>query len=474
MAKKTLLLLAGILLAAEAEAISLSEFQSRMEKHAGALAHKGEVSVYVETLGAGKPLFAHKAEARLNPASSSKLVTTLSALEKMGPGFSFETKVFLKGGDLILQGNGDPYLVSERLWLIARDVARSGIKKVGAVKVNNSNFTENYRGLMEWDDTSEPFTAMVSATSLNFNSLEVHIVPEKGARKPRVEVGPIPHAYATLQNEVVMTGGSKSNVTVSSVRVSGNKEIFRVTGTIGRDASPRIEYASVRLPDSHIAHVFAAMLRHEGVSVGEDFGGASNGALDGDPIASQESLPLLDQVRLLNTFSNNFMTEQVFQGLGAAALGGPASISKSRQAASEYLKSREHCRDSDFDNGSGLSWKTRVSARCFADLLQNSYRDFRVFADLLGSLPVGGETGSLKRRFKRLGSGFSPWKVRAKTGTLWSQQAVTSLVGFTQTASGEQVIFAILQNDSKPGASNLQGMRDWEDKCVEYIQQLQL
>jgi len=231
----------------------------------------------------------------------------------------------------------------------------------------------------------------------------------------------------------------------------------------------------VNLPESYLAHTFAALLRQEGITVGKDFGGVSFLPPGDFPVvARQEGAPLIDLVRLLNTFSNNFMAEQVFQAFGSSVLGGGASIGKSRQAAAAFLKKREACKDAILDNGSGLSWNSRLSAKCISETLQWTYRDFRVFADLLGSLPIGGQTGTLKTRFRRQGPGFDAQKVRAKTGTLWSRQVVTSLVGFTQTANGSPVVFSLIENDERSGPDQLMVLKDWEDKCVEYIQQLQL
>lgn len=478
MAKKTgvlVLTLVSIFWAADARCLGLEEFQAHMQKHLRSLPGKSVASVHIEVLGGSDTLFTHNASSRMNPASSTKLITTLAALEKMGPAFTFSTKVYSQGDDLVIQGNGDPYLVSERLWLLAKDVARFGLKKVNSIKINNSNFSENYKGLMGWDNSGEPFTAVVSATSLNFNSLEIHVIPVPEG-KARIEVGPVANGYARIVGSVAMVDGNRRNVTVRPLRTEGDKEIFEISGTLGRSASASVYYASVASPESYVAHVFAAMLRENGVSVAKDFGGSSFARIPASAnlVASQESLPLLDQVRLYNTFSNNFMTEQVFQAMGAYGTGEPASLSKSRQVAMEYLKARPNCTDSEIDNGSGLSWETKVSARCFVELLQNSYRDFRIFADFLGSLPIGGQTGTLKSRFRKVGPSFEPWKVRAKTGTLWSRHAVTSLVGFTQAASGQLVAFALVLNDPKPGPAYIQSMKDWEDKCVEYIQQLRL
>ena len=474
MGKKTVAL--ALLLAAtnaEGTSLTLEAFQQKMKSHLGELNKNVTASVHVEVLGKGTALFSHEADRPLNPASNTKLITTLAALEKLSPGYTFETKVVEKDGNLVLAGNGDPYLVSERLWLLARSVARSGLKQVKSVMVDNSAFSEDYLGLMEFANSGEPFTAAVSATSLNFNSLELHVTPDAKTGKPILEVGPIPHGYAILRNDVKQTGGSGKDITVRPTGKRGNQETFTVSGSIGKNSGSAVVYASVSQPAAYIAYVFAALLRKEGVAVKEDFGGASfTPVAGGEVIATQESLPLLDLVRLLNTYSNNFMTEQVFQALGSNS--ERASLTKSRQAAMAYLRQREACHESSLENGSGLSWNTQISGKCFVETLQSSYRDFRVFADLLGSLPVGGQTGSLKSRFRRNGSDFQAWKVRAKTGTLWSKQVVTSLVGFTQTASGETLVFSLVENDKRNDPGLLRGLKDWEDKCVEYMQQLRL
>ncbi len=472
---KSLLLVCLLLpLPALAGTLTLEQFQEKMKKHVGSLSGKTTAAVQMEVLGKDKELFSHNKDLKLIPASNTKLVTTLVALEKMKPAYTFTTKVIKRGDELILSSNGDPYLVSERLYLLARDVARSGLKKVQSIKVDSSAFSENYRGLIDWDNSGEPFTAMVAPTSLNFNSLEIHVLPTKSGAKPRLELGPEAHGYAVLQNEVLQNSGYKRNLSARPIKVEGNKEVFLVSGSIGRSAAPAIVYASVTQPESYIAHAFAALLRKEGITVKEEYGGRLTVPVEGGEILSQQESPLLmDVVRLFNTFSNNFMTEQVFQALGATD-GSQASLAKSQEAIKSFLNPLDACRGSVVENGSGLSWNTRLSVQCFSAILQRSYRDFQVFADLLGSLPVGGQTGTLKSRFKKMGSDFNAQKVRAKTGTLWSKQVVTSLVGVTQAASGELVVFALIENDQRNDPGQLSVLKDWEDKCIEYIQQLRL
>lgn len=467
-------LLAGLGLSAPAHGLDLKAFQEKMKKHVASLSGKTTAAVRMEVLGAGTEVFSHNDERKMIPASDAKLITVLSALEKLGPGFSFETKVFKRGEDLVLAGNGDPYLVSERLWLLARSVARTGVKKVGAIKVNNSAFTQTYSGLREFEGSGEPFTALVSATALNFNSQEIHVVPGPGG-KPKLEAGPFENPYAILKNEVTVTGGSGKNITVRPIDTDGIRQTFVVSGSIGRKAGPAIVYGTVANPEAHIASAFAALLRHEGVEVAKDYGGPDTALVSAEeePLASLESLSLQDLVRLLNLYSNNFMAEEIFLSLSVAP-GERASLEKSKQVVAGILKKHSACQSSSLENGSGLNWDTRVTARCFAETTQNAYRDFLVFADLLGSLPAGGQTGTLRNRFKHSGADFQAGKVRGKTGTLWSKQVVTSLTGVTATASGEKIVYSLIENDERNDPGLLRGLKDWEDKCLELVQQLDL
>lgn len=459
---------------ADCLALDLPQFQEKMKKHVASLSSKTTAAVRFEVLGTGQALFSHNEDRKMIPASDAKLITSMAALEKLGPGFSFETKIFRQGDDLVIAGNGDPYLVSERLWLLARNVARLGIKKVGAIKVNNSAFAETYTGLREFEGSGEPFTALVSSTALNFNSLEIHVTPGEGKR-PALEAGPYGNPYAIFKNEVTVTAGSGKSVTVKPMEMSGNRQTFLVSGSIGRNAGPVIVYGAVAHPEAHIASAFAALLRKEGITVAQDFGGLVNSFSDlqKEPLTSLESPPLQDLVRLVNNYSNNFMAEALYLAISWSP-DSPASMLKSKKAVAEFLRTHSACTDSSMENGSGLAWETRVSARCFTETTQDAYRDFSIFADLLGSLPAGGSTGTLKNRFKRSGPGFEPLKVRGKTGTLWSKQVVTSLTGVTSAAAGSKVVYSLIENDQRNNPGLLRELKDWEDKCLELVQSLQI
>lgn len=87
------------------------------------------------------------ADELINPASVVKAATTLLALERLGPGYRFETQFAIRGvfdavtgvleGDLVVIGAGDPDFHNENAFLVAEAFNRLGLRKVhGSILVN--------------------------------------------------------------------------------------------------------------------------------------------------------------------------------------------------------------------------------------------------------------------------------------------------------------------------------------------------
>jgi D-alanyl-D-alanine carboxypeptidase len=62
--------------------------------------------------------------------------------------------------------------------------------------------------------------------------------------------------------------------------------------------------------------------------------------------------------------------------------------------------------------------------------------------------------------------------VRAKTGTLWSKGAVTSLIGFVPSQSGDLFVFSVILNHKTKGDAPIPSMRAWEEQNVAFLQKL--
>jgi D-alanyl-D-alanine carboxypeptidase len=98
--------------------------------------------VYVETAD-GSVLVAQAEAVPVHPASVSKVPTTLALLRKFGPDYRFVTTFGAGGpvsggtldGDLLVDGDGDPYFVDENALLVALRLNEAGVLRVrGAVR----------------------------------------------------------------------------------------------------------------------------------------------------------------------------------------------------------------------------------------------------------------------------------------------------------------------------------------------------
>ena len=96
------------------------------------------ISILIKEAGASIPLVSHLADTPRNPASTMKLLTTIAALDLLGPSYQWETKIYLNGtlkagtlkGDLVLKGSGDPWFVIERFWKLLKNLQAQGLKHI--------------------------------------------------------------------------------------------------------------------------------------------------------------------------------------------------------------------------------------------------------------------------------------------------------------------------------------------------------
>ena len=122
--------------------------ERRMGSRAGA---------YVVDLGTGRVLYSRHAELRLAPASNEKLLTTASALIRLGTETTLDTTVRAAPdaalqpdgtleGDLILVGAGDPSLNDVAMRDLVAQLRRAGIRRVTGAIVGDESLFDNRRG----------------------------------------------------------------------------------------------------------------------------------------------------------------------------------------------------------------------------------------------------------------------------------------------------------------------------------------
>jgi D-alanyl-D-alanine carboxypeptidase/D-alanyl-D-alanine-endopeptidase (penicillin-binding protein 4) len=107
------------------------------------------------------------------PASTLKVFTVALAAEHLDLESHFETKFFLVDDRLVVEGSGDPYLVSEELDLIAAALkVRLGDQALSGVWIDDSAFADNIV-IPGAGKSEKPYDALNSATAVNFNQINV-------------------------------------------------------------------------------------------------------------------------------------------------------------------------------------------------------------------------------------------------------------------------------------------------------------
>jgi serine-type D-Ala-D-Ala carboxypeptidase/endopeptidase (penicillin-binding protein 4) len=152
--KRAVLLILGVTLLASTAGAEADAAHTRRAHHAP---KQLEMVWYAETLD-GTSVTSERAEEPINPASVTKVATTLWALESLGPDARFETRVYARGvldrahgvldGDLVVLGGLDPDFQAENAFLLTQTLNELGLQRVtGALVVD-------HRFAMGWENGS--------------------------------------------------------------------------------------------------------------------------------------------------------------------------------------------------------------------------------------------------------------------------------------------------------------------------------
>lgn len=409
-----------------------------------------EVSVYVRDVSADAPLIQHEVDVARNPASTMKLLTTWAALKTLGPGWTWDTQVWTRGeirdgvlqGDLILKGYGDPFLVYESFWQLVHDLRLKGLKEItGDLIVDNSFFDLPAIDPAAFDGERERvYNAPPSALMFNFQATRLLFEPDLAANKVNVIAFPKPKLAVNDQLQFV-TGDCSKRRHKPHVESQLDGSI-KISGPYVGSCGPRLETLVLSSPEEHVFNAFRDFWQILGGKLG---GGLQTGSVKaGDQrYYVHSSMPLAEQIRLINKWSNNVMTRQVMLTVGAKMFDAPATLDKGRLAILKVLIDQGiSTQGLVIENGSGLSRNERVSARQFGELLQAIWRD-PYMPELLNSLPLLGEDGTLARRFRQ---SDLKGRTRLKTGTL---RDVSAIAGYMLTRSGKRMIIVMQQNGQR-------------------------
>ncbi|MEI8087829.1 MAG: D-alanyl-D-alanine carboxypeptidase/D-alanyl-D-alanine-endopeptidase, partial [Paludibacter sp.] len=167
------------------------------------LLENASISLLVKDVETNQTVYEFRPKTSIIPASTMKLVTTATALELLGPNFSFETKLEIDGtissdsilnGNLYIRGSGDPTLGSNCFdntdflakWVEA--VKKTGVKKItGSVIADATIFDdEGVNPKWTWEDIGNYYAAGAYGISYLDNTFSLTLRSDIIGSKPKI------------------------------------------------------------------------------------------------------------------------------------------------------------------------------------------------------------------------------------------------------------------------------------------------
>lgn len=418
----------------------------------------------VEVGGQGAPRLAWRAHAPMNPASVMKLVTTYAALDLLGPAYVWRTPVFLEGpvedgtlrGNLYIQGQGDPKLVLERLWLLLRRLQGLGVRAIaGDIVLDRTAFELPAHDAASFDNEPwRPYNAAPDALLVNYKAVGLNFAPDNAAGVARVQYDLALSGLQTQAAVPLAAANSECGDWRDKLQLDmSDPQRIAFQGQFPAACGDKSWSVAPAQPELFAARAIAGMW--------SELGGRLAGVVrDGkvppglQPAFALESPALAEVVRDINKYSNNIMAQQVFLTLGMQRTG-VASFAASRQALAQWWQARWGVAEQPaVDNGAGLSRMAQVTASALARMLQQAWAS-PVMPEFVASLPMAGVDGTLRRSPLR-----GPGSAHLKTGTL---RDASALAGYVDGASGRRYVLVAMANHA-----NAQAARAAWDALVDW------
>ena len=394
----------------------------------------------------------------LPPASVGKILTAAYALETLGSGHVFTTRILSTGpisggvlsGDLVLACGGDPTLTSDHLAGLIASLRSSGLRGISGRFLVWSGDLPHIFAIDPDQSPHASYSPAVSGIALNFNRVRLD--------------------WSRTGKEIALSMTARADrhwpeVASSTIRIGehvepdfvynsdGLRDLWTVSPTVLRKDGAR--WLPVRRPEIYVGGVFGTLARSQGLNLPP----AQTIARLPVPTAElgrHDSANLDKILHGMLFYSTNLTAEMVGLATTSAAFGRPDSLHASAVTMGMWASQRFGIVGTSLVDHSGLGDQSRMSPVGLARMLVQAGREGS-FRHLLKPFPLTDPTEQ--------SPGEHSIRVNAKTGTL---HFVSGLGGYMTTARGRELAFAIFCADLKTRGKllshrhgRLPGSRTW-------------
>lgn len=332
----------------------------------------------------GHKLLSYRADEKFTPASTLKILTSLVALERLGPEYRFSTLLYLdRDRNIYVKGGGDPFLTSEAVLEICQQLHRAAprITSIKTLYLDDSRYDLKGRQVSV-ENSRNPYDAPNGALAVNFNALPVKISPN-GAVSSGEKQTPVLPLMRQRAQRLHLRPGMQHRINIAW-QTSQQDNSHNLT--------PTLRYAG---------QLFTAQLARSGITVENGISRRKTPSELHPLVIYKSKKTLQDMVRLLLKYSNNFIANQIFLQLSFERnrqLGRPATWEDSRKIVNAYARKKLGISSHQFhlEEGSALSLENRFTCTAFIHILKG----FRPWAYLMkkkggdlvksGTMPLAG------------------------------------------------------------------------------------
>ncbi|MDE0969305.1 MAG: D-alanyl-D-alanine carboxypeptidase/D-alanyl-D-alanine-endopeptidase [Octadecabacter sp.] len=389
----------------------------------------GTVGCVLADADTGEILEQIDAEVALPPASVTKVVTALYALDALGGAYRFVTRIYATGpveggvlsGDLILAGGGDPTLSTDHLTELAE-----ALKIYGVTEVTGRFLC--WRGALPYAEEIEPsqldylgYNPAISGLNLNYNRVYFEWVRLGGDWRVIMD--------ARTENPGPAVSMARVRIVDRGAPVFATDALDSWTvarSALGNGGSRRMP---VRQPALYAGEVFQTLARDAGVILPapEVIDNLPEGPAE---LVQHTSAHLRTILQEMLKYSNNLTAEVCGLAATRAIFNTSLDIKASAAQMTRWLRQKYSIK-ANFVDHSGLSDQNLVSACDMVKLLQAvGYNES--LRPIMRRIAIRDHGNNLLE--------YNSIEVRAKTGSL---NFVSSLAGYIKTSEGTELVFTI-------------------------------
>jgi D-alanyl-D-alanine carboxypeptidase/D-alanyl-D-alanine-endopeptidase (penicillin-binding protein 4) len=418
----------------------------------------------------------------MNPASTIKLLTSLAAMEVLGPQYRWKTDLLTNGkiqngllkGDLLIRGSGDPKLIPEEINKMLLNLQGLGVRKIdGQLILDRSAYENSVKDTSFIDsDPTRAYNAVPDALLFAFNSFSFEFYPNSQNNLVVIKQSPRMANFKIDNNLKIIEGACadwKKDISMSLTNSKNGAWTAVFNGAYPSGCKNATWNVVASDSDSFFTQSF--------IAAWEDVGGtwvkkpilkSYDPKIEFKPIVTHFGVPLYESVKDINKLSNNVMARQVMLTMALEKTGKPSNANNSMKVLKDWLQSSQlNMPELVIENGSGLSRIERISSKNLNQVLllglNSSSKDY-----FLESLPIAGFDGTMRHRLldklrkyvpnkKEIATlekntvdfpvGLKKYGAYIKTGSLVD---VRSIAGYVVSRSGNVYAVTSFINDPNP------------------------